>query len=512
MMAPAEVGAALAAMRKPDPEVLREAMGEADTLLESVLPLLERAAEGVLLTLPDERLVFYGLHVLAAAGRSEVYQPLIRLLRQPEADFYRLLGESAAGIVISVFDGDAAAMIAAIENPEGGDLARRFLFDALARLCADGTISREAVRELVIRFDDERLAGPASLAWLGWQNAVALLGFADLTDRVRASWEDERNPLTETERQDWEDTLTLGTCDPADKRRFEKHGIVPIDDPATALEEMDHRGTIDIAVPATDPLGRVALGADELDWLDNFLSSPKVPEDALGLEEIDGLFAAVISGPATVAPSEAFATVWGGAGQSPDFDGPEQGQYVLDLLTRHWNVIAARFERRLPHQPLIIDFGEEEYGRAWGRGFMRGMLMRFEQWRPLFDDKKDGVALMPILVLGKAREDDDEPGEDEADELAALSDDDAEYDGEEGEDWDQDEGEAEDEDWEEEAGAPDLRSELVMTLPSCVERIQRFWRQRAGPSATTPAARRKIGRNELCPCGSGKKYKRCCGA
>jgi preprotein translocase subunit SecA len=23
---------------------------------------------------------------------------------------------------------------------------------------------------------------------------------------------------------------------------------------------------------------------------------------------------------------------------------------------------------------------------------------------------------------------------------------------------------------------------------------------------------RKIGRNELCPCGSGKKYKKCCGA
>jgi len=23
---------------------------------------------------------------------------------------------------------------------------------------------------------------------------------------------------------------------------------------------------------------------------------------------------------------------------------------------------------------------------------------------------------------------------------------------------------------------------------------------------------RKIGRNEMCPCGSGKKYKKCCGA
>jgi hypothetical protein len=108
-----------------------------------------------------------------------------------------------------------------------------------------------------------------------------MLGFADLADRVRASWEDERNPLTEAEREEWEDTL--------------------------------------------------ALDAGELDWLDYFLSSPKVREDALGLEEIDGLFAAVISGPATIAPSKAFATVWGGSDQSPDFDDPEQGQYVLDL-------------------------------------------------------------------------------------------------------------------------------------------------------------------------------------
>jgi preprotein translocase subunit SecA len=27
-----------------------------------------------------------------------------------------------------------------------------------------------------------------------------------------------------------------------------------------------------------------------------------------------------------------------------------------------------------------------------------------------------------------------------------------------------------------------------------------------------PAARAKVGRNDACPCGSGKKYKKCCGA
>jgi preprotein translocase subunit SecA len=33
-----------------------------------------------------------------------------------------------------------------------------------------------------------------------------------------------------------------------------------------------------------------------------------------------------------------------------------------------------------------------------------------------------------------------------------------------------------------------------------------------GKSAPVRREGRKIGRNESCPCGSGKKYKRCCGA
>jgi Mrp family chromosome partitioning ATPase len=31
-------------------------------------------------------------------------------------------------------------------------------------------------------------------------------------------------------------------------------------------------------------------------------------------------------------------------------------------------------------------------------------------------------------------------------------------------------------------------------------------------SATAPVHRQKVGRNEPCPCGSGKKFKKCCGA
>jgi preprotein translocase subunit SecA len=31
------------------------------------------------------------------------------------------------------------------------------------------------------------------------------------------------------------------------------------------------------------------------------------------------------------------------------------------------------------------------------------------------------------------------------------------------------------------------------------------------PKGTTVTSEFKVGRNDLCPCGSGKKYKKCCG-
>jgi preprotein translocase subunit SecA len=34
----------------------------------------------------------------------------------------------------------------------------------------------------------------------------------------------------------------------------------------------------------------------------------------------------------------------------------------------------------------------------------------------------------------------------------------------------------------------------------------------ASAPALAPATRAKVGRNDPCPCGSGKKYKKCCGA
>src|SRR5207237_6810776 len=41
-------------------------------------------------------------------------------------------------------------------------------------------------------------------------------------------------------------------------------------------------------------------------------------------------------------------------------------------------------------------------------------------------------------------------------------------------------------------------------LPNLAARLR-------GASAPAPVTRPKVGRNEPCPCGSGKKFKKCCG-
>ena len=53
---------------------------------------------------------------------------------------------------------------------------------------------------------------------------------------------------------------------------------------------------------------------------------------------------------------------------------------------------------------------------------------------------------------------------------------------------------------------------LTMELPSEAMRFD-LLKQLAGikPSTPQPEKQKKIGRNDPCPCGSGKKYKRCCG-
>jgi uncharacterized protein len=63
---------------------------------------------------------------------------------------------------------------------------------------------------------------------------------------------------------------------------------------------------------------------------------------------------------------------------------------------------------------------------------------------------------------------------------------------------------------------PEMREEIIVQMAAGLMRACRYFRpqrQRVARSYASEPRRSpsKIGRNDPCPCGSGKKYKRCCG-
>ena len=56
-----------------------------------------------------------------------------------------------------------------------------------------------------------------------------------------------------------------------------------------------------------------------------------------------------------------------------------------------------------------------------------------------------------------------------------------------------------------------MRRASAEYIPSVLPALRKMAQILASKAPRPMRASIKIGRNELCPCGSGKKYKRCCG-
>ncbi len=217
----------------------------------------------------------------------------------------------------------------------------------------------------------------------------------------------------------------------------------------------------------------------ELDRLRDFLKSSKGGK-GMNLEELDGFFSALIAGPEPVMPSEYNREVFGGEmSEIVEFCNLDEAQEILNLMMRHWNKIASTLYKGEIHVPLIFeDERGELHGNDWARGFMRGMHMRHDGWSELINDKQHGGCLIPMMVLYHEHDQDPEMRSDPI--------------------------------------TPDKREHVIALMAAGLMNAYEYFRkEREGDlGVDAPESRRstpKIGRNDPCPCGSGKKYKKCCG-
>src|SRR5450631_83779 len=225
------------------------------------------------------------------------------------------------------------------------------------------------------------------------------------------------------------------------------------------------------------------LSDEEFDQLDQFLEA--IGPSAMNMEELDGYFAALVCGPNRVPMSVLLPNVWG---EDFAFSGQEEASRVLGLLMRHWKMVAGTLAHTLEvpdcYLPVLIEDGEGvAHGNDWARGFLRGVGVNPAGWQELIESDEAGGSILPIMIL--ADEDDPDP------KLRSP------------------------------AIQGQKREDLLLQMVAGLTRIYAYFApQRLAQASThagqTPATVRrdgpKLGRNDPCSCGSGKKYKLCCGA
>lgn len=189
----------------------------------------------------------------------------------------------------------------------------------------------------------------------------------------------------------------------------------------------------------------------------------------ISLEKLDGFFAALYISTELLMPNDYFPYIFGDEG--PEFDSIEQAQTTLILIMGLWNDVSNRFQKEL-FFPLLNEDGLQSRGiNDWAQGFLDGIKFSAGFKEFLDDESKEGH-MVPLLTFAYEHHEDPE--------LRPFQ----------------------------EPISTEHRGKIFQHLVASVNVMYRYNLQFRAP-ATEPK-NVKVGRNEPCRCGSGKKYKKCC--
>ncbi len=209
---------------------------------------------------------------------------------------------------------------------------------------------------------------------------------------------------------------------------------------------------------------------------------------SMSLEEVDGLFCALIASPEMISPSGYLPVVFGeNSERGPLFEDSTDFGETVSLLMRYWNGIVSDLTDDVVHLPYIEEPGTDNIpGRDWARGFLRGTRLAPPGWGRFFSDPDEALALTIPVVAGEV-----------------------------------------DPEWPKEPLTKEKIDESLQSMCAAAARAWRYFakdRQTFDPRDHSDGApvehyrppfvrpEAKVGRNDPCPCGSSKKFKKCCGS
>jgi uncharacterized protein len=218
------------------------------------------------------------------------------------------------------------------------------------------------------------------------------------------------------------------------------------------------------------------LSKQELARLGEWLASPFFDGKAMSLDKLQGLFCAVVSAPDTILPSQWMPEVFKNV---PKHESTERVQEFVALVMRFYNSVAATLDENRALEFILKSRPDGDLGldyQTWCEGYILGWGLSAKEWLSAGNDPLKKLTF-PILILSGAFKE-------EAERRGKKYLPDEEY--------------------------AKLQRECADALPEAVAGIYNYWHSRR-PPVPTKRESPKVGRNEPCPCGSGLKFKQCCG-
>jgi uncharacterized protein len=210
---------------------------------------------------------------------------------------------------------------------------------------------------------------------------------------------------------------------------------------------------------------------DILQLLNYYLLRYGHDDAILDVSELDGFFAALACAPDTILPSRWMPAIWGGDDQSPAWPNEEEIREFTQAVFVLYNEVTQGMNEDV-FEALFLE--RDVQGKTytivdeWCAGFLRGVNL----WATLTpaDAAVAEQCLQPVRLFAT------EVGS------ATL----------------------------ESMSEAEVEEQQELIEPSIRRLFKHFLAQRTQAAAPFVREGRKVGRNDPCPCGSGKKYKHCC--
>jgi uncharacterized protein len=198
-------------------------------------------------------------------------------------------------------------------------------------------------------------------------------------------------------------------------------------------------------------------------------------EEPMLLTELDGFLTGLLVSPVTVPTDDWMTVIWGVAsGGIPPFDDPLDVQWFVNAVSAGRDEIARNLSQGKLQPILDIDERDGEvFWEYWVDAFAEAIALRPDAWAVLTDDPERVEPWSRMIALIAIARD-----ESDLDSIEFNA----------------------------------FQSRAVAELTDTIQRLYTAIAHHGGvkPLAAPANLASKIGRNDLCHCGSGKKHKHCC--